>query len=204
MDPLTMSALIGGGMQLFGNILGGIGQGKQQEKDRQQRIQELLAQLGFQQEQAEMNRADQMARLGMEATMATPDRVNWRQNQAIRGAIMPQLRNFAVQAPAGLEGFMPTMTGGLRIPERGFSPETLKHFSEQAMLAGEEDLDRSALQATGGRSTPASYGAIYGPRGAEAESRTKTLQRQLQAEDANTITRRRQALTNSLQPQGRR
>lgn len=200
MSPFTSAAMINSGASIAGNVIAGIGQGKQAEADREQRIRELLAL----QAQYEQTRSDNMGKVGLETANATPNRVAWRQNQAVMNAMMPGMRNFEVQAPAGMEAYVPQTSGGLRIPEGGFSPETLKFFSDSAMLAGEEDLDMAGAVASSGRQSTPNYAAAYGGNGSNASSRVSTASAALRAQDEANARRRQQAMTGALSTGSRR
>lgn len=201
MDPLTLSTIIGVGGNLLGGLLSGAGQSKENATSRAHQLQMLLAQLDSQRQQYETARGDEQAKTALDAATTNPTRVNWRQNQAIQNAIMPQLRNVSVNAPMGMGAYVPQVSGGLRLPEGGFSPDTLKFFNDNAMLQGEMDLDRAAGAASGGRSTPASYGAIYGtPQASEGESRVAQANAGLRRIDEEAALRRQMAMMNSLQP----
>ena len=200
MDPYTSAALVSGLFSLGGGIAGGIGQGQQSAADRAQQLRTLFAQLGVNLDMFEQNRGDQNARLGLETTQATPNRVDWRQRQAMLGEIMPGLRNAEVHSNIpGMDRFIPRVTGGLRIPEGGFSPETLKFFGQSAMHQGEMDLDRAGQLATGGRLATPSYGAIYGNEaGRNGEEYINRIGSELRDEDEARSRARREALMRAL------
>lgn len=200
MDPITIAALIGAGTNLFGGWMSGRGQQQMTEADRRHQLQTLQAQLLQNSQQFETTRGDNLGRLGLEVAQATPNRVDWRQNQAIRAAIMPELRNVSIQAPAGYGGYVPQISGGFRIPEGGFSAETLRAFSPEARLQGEEDLDMAGGLATGGRISPPSYGTIYGAPGVSASSRVSSAMGNLRQQDQENETRRKTAMLGALIP----
>lgn len=135
MDPFTGAALISGLFNLGGGIFGGIGQGKSQEKDRQ--LQRELANKQMQlQRDTQGLAASQLNPLAQQAA---------RQKMAMMAAIAPQLRNVQVSsAVPGMNRFIPQIQGGLRLPEGGFSPETLNFFSPQAMQGAEEQFWKQA------------------------------------------------------------
>lgn len=199
MDPITMAALIQTGSQLIGGLMQGKGQAKDAELARQQQIKTLLAQLDANRAQFETSRQDQQGKLGLEVANSVPERVGWRQNQAVRAALMPEMRNVNIMAPAGMQQFVPQMSGGLKIPEGGFGPDTLKFFSENARLQGEADLDTAGMNATGGQGSTPSYSAIYGgPTAANTESRVANVGTDLRIQEEANRKKRQEALTGSL------
>lgn len=199
MDPLTLAAIIGGGSNLLGGLLGGHGQAEMSKEEREHQIRMLLTQLGVDMGQFEATRGDANARAGLSTANTAPERVGWRQNQAIRAAVMPQLRNVSVSSPIpGMNAFIPQVSGGLRIPEGGFSPETLKFFGDNAMLAGESDLDTAAAVASQGNYIPPNYSAIYGGMGDAATSRVQGIAANLREQDKERATQRNVALTGAL------
>lgn len=119
MDPITLAALIGGGSQLLGGLFGGIGQGKMS-------AEQLRAQQEMQDKQLQLSR-DQM---GLQSTQMDPlAQQKSRQQQALLAALLPGARNFQVSSNVpGMNQFMPQMTGGMKLPEGGLSPETLAFF----------------------------------------------------------------------------
>jgi hypothetical protein len=128
MDPFTLSALISGGTQLLGGLLGGIGQGKTSAEDRRAAEEAQKRQLALQRDQT-----------GLQSTQMDPlAQQKSRQQQAILAALMPEMRNASVSSNVpGMNQFIPQISGGLRLPEGGFSPDTLKFFSEPARASAE-------------------------------------------------------------------
>lgn len=201
MNPFLLSAIIGGGTSLLGGLLSGAGQNKMSDADRAHQMQMLLAQLNNSGNQAEQGRIDSLTAQGTKDANTIPDRVGWRQNQAVLAAIMPQMRNFSVSAPAGLSSYVPKMSGGVRLPENGFSPDTLKFFGDNAMLQGEMDLDRAGGLAAGGRYATPSYGSIYGTTAARDGQRSiETANKNLKQLDDDRAMWRQTSLLSSLIP----
>jgi len=212
MDPLTLSAIIGGASNLFGGIFGGIGKSKddaaqrafeQQMADQQyrQQLQSLGITLGQQDSQFQQTQAQNQAEQGLKTANTAPDRVAWRQNQAIQAAIMPGLRNAQVIAPEGFQQYVPQITGGFRIPEGGFDANTLKFFGDNAMLQGEKDLDTAGGIAAGGKYATPSYGSIYGtPQASGAQSAVESANSNLKVLDQQAAEKRRQQQQDALKP----
>jgi len=199
MDPATgmlIASLIGAG----GNILGGIGAGKASDADRRAALQQTLAQLGINLDQFEEQLRQKQGEVGLANANATPNRVGWRQNQALAAAIMPGLRNTEVSsAIPGMSHFIPKVSGGLRIPEGGFGPDVMKWFSEDARLAGETDLDRAGSVASGGRAPIPDYAAAgYGKSGSAASSALQANASQLELDAIERERFRRTAMANAL------
>jgi hypothetical protein len=131
----------------------------------------------------------------------TPNRVGWRQNQAMAAAIMPGLRNVSVSSNIpGMSRFIPQISGGLRIPEGGFGPDVLSKFGDKAMLAGEMDLDKAAAVASDGQSVTPDYGAVYGEPGRTGASQVSALSGQLQTDEKARAAERNRALQSALAP----
>jgi len=201
MDPITVAALISSIANVGGGFLQGAGQEAMSEEQRRHQLQTLLAQLENQSGQYEQTRQDNAAKVGLETANTTPDRVKWRQNMAMRNAIAPNIRNFSVSTPGPLQGYRPNITGGMRLPENGFGPDTLKFFSENAMLEGEKDLDLAGGRAAGGNYQTPSYGAIYGNQNAQdTQSHVETANSNLKQIDEAAAFRRRMAMQNALGP----
>jgi hypothetical protein len=196
----------------LGGILGGIGKSKdeaanrkfladQSNTDYQRSLQSLGATMGNANAQSDESRADALGQVGLNAANTTPDRVAWRQNQAVRAAIMPELRNVSIGVPANMQQYVPQISGGLRLPEGGFSQDTLKFFGDNAMLAGESDLDRAGGIASSGRYATPSYGQIYNTQqGTDTQGATQAANANLRAMDAENRKRRDAALQASLIP----
>lgn len=68
-----------------------------------------------------------------------PRMQQWRQGQAMMSEILPQIRNYHVTPPSDLARFTPTLSGGARVPEQGFSPSTLSFFTPEARMAAEQN-----------------------------------------------------------------
>jgi hypothetical protein len=106
-----------------------------------------------------------------------------------------------VVAPEGFQQYVPQISGGFRIPEGGFSADTLKFFGDNAMLQGEKDLDKAGGIAAGGNYATPSYGSIYGtPQAAGAQSAVESANSNLKSLDAQAAERRRQQQQAALQP----
>jgi hypothetical protein len=172
-SPETQGALINTGASLLGGYLSQRNSNQQQANQnqfsaQQNQLNEAAAseRLAMQLEQARMLAEKENA---LQATQMAPTRQNWRQGQALMADILPQARNFQVTPPMDLGRFMPQMSGGLRLPEGGLSPEALSFYSPQSRLAAEMDLDRNAAVASGGRYATPDYAlAGYGPQGLQA------------------------------------
>ena len=119
MDPMTMMALASLGAQLGGSVMSGIGQGKMSDA-------QIRAQQEMQAKQIGLSR-DQM---GLQATQMDPlAQQKSRQQQALLAALLPNARNVSVSSNVpGMNQFMPNISGGMRLPEGGLSPETLAFF----------------------------------------------------------------------------
>lgn len=169
-SPQTQGALINTGASLLGGALSQRNANNQQQKQnefsaQQNQLNEQAAneRLSMQLEQARMLAEKENA---LSATQMAPTRQNWRQGQALLADILPQARNYQVTPPMDLGRYMPQLSGGLRLPEGGLSPEALSFYSPQARLAAEMDLDRNAAVASGGRYATPDYAlAGYGPQG---------------------------------------
>lgn len=132
MNPSTLNTIIGAGAPLLGGLLGGIDQGKQNDKT-----------MALQREQMAM----QQQQLDLQRAQSVPQQQNWRQAQALMAAILPGLQNAQVQAPAGYQQYMPQISGGFKIPEGGFGADTQAFFSPGARQAAEQDLQNAGYQA---------------------------------------------------------
>jgi len=199
--------LIGTGISALGGFLGGRSQEKltkeqlaQQSRQFDATLAENKRQTNLQQGNTEQARIDQLGQTGLEVQQQTPNRVGWRQNQAMLAAIMPELRNASVSSGIpGMNAFIPQISGGLRIPEGGFSPSTLKFFGDNAMLTGETDLDRQGQIASGGRMAIPDYAAVYGPQaGATAGASVSALQEQLKADEEKRRQQRQAIMLGAL------
>ncbi|HYE77688.1 MAG TPA: hypothetical protein VEI97_06860 [bacterium] len=156
MDPGTIAIL--GALQLGGGLLSGMGQ---QKMSREQ----IAAQERMQQRQLEAQRAFQ----GLNATQMDPlAQQRSRQQMALMAAILPELRNVQVSSNIpGMNQFIPQISGGLRIPEGGFSPETLAFSSPQARAAAEQNFRaQSDLVNTPMDGTRTPLSALGYPKGA--------------------------------------
>jgi hypothetical protein len=76
---------------------------------------------------------------GLQSTQMDPlAQQKSRQQQALLAAILPEMRNASVTSNIpGMNQFIPNIQGGLRIPEGGFSADTLKFFGEPARASAE-------------------------------------------------------------------
>jgi hypothetical protein len=129
----------------------------------------------------------QERQMALQASQAAPERQNWRQSQALMAAILPELRNAEVQAPASLQRYVPQMSGGFRLPEGGLPPEALQFFSPQARLGAEQDFDRQAAMSSGGRTVApdyasAGYGAMGGPATQNVQNYSQSILEQILAQ----------------------
>jgi hypothetical protein len=128
MDPMTMMMLASMGTQLAGGIMSGIGQGKMSAEQIRAANEQQAKQLAFQRDQT-----------GLQSTQMDPlAQQKSRQQQALLAALLPEMRNASVSSNIpGMNQFIPQISGGLRLPEGGFSPDTLKFFSEPARASAE-------------------------------------------------------------------
>ena len=132
-DPVTIAMI--GSAALQG--LGGMFSANSASKSNQ-------AQLLEQQRQFDLTRQDQSRRDRASASQMDPLlQQKSRGNMAMLAAILPGLRNFQVNAPAGMQKFVPQMSGGFRIPEGGFGQETLKFFSPESRASSEAEFLRT-------------------------------------------------------------
>lgn len=132
LDPITMSAIISGGSKLLGGILGGIGEGKENDKKA-----------ALTREQLQLQREQQ----GLQRAQAVPTRQDWRQNQALLAAILPGLSNASVTAPQGMQQYVPQMSGGFQLPQGGLGAGVMDFFSPEARLGAEREIDMAGMQA---------------------------------------------------------
>ena len=145
MDPMTMMLLGSLGQGIFGSLFGG----SQANKDRELQEKQLAQQKQLTQGQ-----------LGLQSTQMNPlAQQNDRQRAALMQALLGGARNFQV-TPPGAGSYMPQLSGGLQIPEGGFSAETLAFSSPEARMAGEQEFRNRVTNATGKASAVpmASYG----------------------------------------------
>jgi hypothetical protein len=167
MSPEGQGALVNTGANLLGGYLSQRNQNsqnaQQQQWQAQQNSQQQQAELQKLQMQLEQSRILQEKQMGLQASQAAPQRQDWRQRQALMAAILPELRNYEVQAPGRLAQYQPQISGGFRLPEGGLPAEALQFFSPQARLQAEQDFDRQAALSSGGRMATPDYGAAgYG------------------------------------------
>lgn len=165
------------------------------EADRQ--LQLILAMIRDMSERDKMAMIDTLSRQQQGAELATrePSMQEWRQKQAVTANILPGLRNYEVTPPGDLARFTPKTSGGFRIPEEGFSPETLKFFSPEARLAAEESYYKGAAPFM----QPPNLGqAGYGSLGADPYSRTTALYQQGQTDLKARQDAQRQAVASAF------
>jgi hypothetical protein len=166
MDPETRAALVSGAFGIGGGLLSGYGQSKQNDENREANAEQAALNRQLELYLAQMNMGQRQAEQGVQTAQAAPTRQDWRQRQAMMADIMPGLRNVSVQAPGDLGRFVPQISGGLRIPEGGFSPEALAFFSPEARVNAEADLDRAGARASGGQAPTPNYSQVgYGMAG---------------------------------------
>ena len=116
--------------------LGGLFGAKSASKDAKTSLAE-------QQRQFDLTRGDQLKRDAVSASQVDPlKQQKSRGNMALMAAILPQLRNSSVTAPAGMQRFVPQVSGGFRIPEGGFGQDALKFFSEGSRAGSEAEFLR--------------------------------------------------------------
>lgn len=108
---------------------------------------------------------------------------NWRQKQATVAAIMPGLRNASVKAPAGMEAYMPSVSGGFSIPEGGFGSDTLAFYSPESRAAAEGTFWSAASPYVDAPDlTQVGYGSAGASATAQAQAaRQKALAQQQQS-----------------------
>lgn len=166
-NPYVQSALVSGGIGLAGGLISGAGQSKQNEQNNAASAEQAALNRQLELYLAQMNQKQRQAEVGLQTATQAPSRQDWRQRQAMMADILPGLRNASVTPPGDLGRFTPQISGGLRLPEGGFSPEALSFFSPQARVSAEADLDRAGQAASGGQMpTPNYASAGYGPAGA--------------------------------------
>ncbi len=199
MDPITLSMLVGGGLNFLGGLFGGNAQQNMNEEQIKAALKQAAAQMGMNEAQfSEMLRQSE-GKAAVEGVQQTPNRVGWRQNQAMAAAILPGLRNTSVSSGIpGMNHFVPQVSGGLRIPEGGFGPDTMKFFGENAMLSGEQDLDRAVGVASNGRAPVPSYGSVYGQPGTLAEGAMAANSEALRKQAEEREKQRRAAIQQAL------
>ncbi len=167
MDPETRAAIVSGGFQLGGGLLAGAGQSKENEKNRETSAEQAALNRQLELYIAQLNQGQRQNEQGLNVQQMAPSRQDWRQRQAMMADILPGLRNAQVTPPGDLGRFTPQISGGMRIPEGGFSPQALQFFSPEARASAEADLDRAGALASGGRApTPDYRAAGYGMAGA--------------------------------------
>ena len=191
MDPMIGASLI----TAVGGLLSGMGQGKVSKEQIQASLRQAFANMGMSSEQFEESLRQANAAEGLQVTQQTPNRVGWRQDQAIKEALLKGARNVSVSSGVpGMDRFKPNITGGLRIPEGGFGPDTMKFFSENARLSGEQDLDRAGAVVSDGSMPTPSYGSVYGQAGTNAEATQQALSADLEKSAEKRRALRDQAL----------
>lgn len=185
-------ALISGGIGLLGGIMQGAGQGKLTEAQLAQARELALRDEALRREQLQQ----QQGQLGLQATQQDPLAMQRsRQQQALMAAILPELRNVSISSNIpGMNRFIPQISGGLRLPEGGFSKETLGYFSPDSRAAAEGQYWRQAApfvpppdlskvgygQAGMGMTQPAQ--AAYDQTQADAKKRNEALMAALNAQ----------------------
>jgi hypothetical protein len=201
--PAIAAPIIGAGISALGSLFSGWQQGKISKEQFLAGLAEQQREFNANQQQeayqfGEKNRQENMDQ-ALTAANTTPNRVGWRQNQAMAAAIMPGLRNASVSSNIpGMNSFIPQISGGLRIPEGGFGPDVLSKFGDKAMLAGEMDLDRAANVASDGMTATPDYGAVYGPAGRTGAGQVSALSSQLQSDEKTRAAERNKALQAAL------
>src|SRR3990167_1910620 len=148
----TGAAAIGGATAAGSAIAQGLANRAQnretQEFTAQQNQQRMLAdlfgaQMAAQQDQNQLDQQRQQT--GLQATQLDPlTQQRSRANFAMTRALMGNARNVEVQAPPGMSGFQPRITGGMRIPEGGFGPDVMNYLSEDAQLAADANFGQNA------------------------------------------------------------
>lgn len=208
--PSAMGAATGAGGGMFGltgletaflgaNIGSGLYNAYQQGKISKEELAERARQFNVQQENVEQQLALEQGQRALDAAQANPTRVGWRQNQALAAALLPELRNVSVSSPIpGMNAFIPQISGGLRLPASGFSPDTLKFFGDKAMLAGEQDLDTAAQIASGGQAPLPSYPVVYGEQALPAQNAVASAQQRVREDEKARAARRAKALQGAL------
>lgn len=203
MDPGTASilaSLIIGGTGVAGGYMQGQQQANLDANNRRHQLEVLMAQMGFDMDKFEQMLRDSQQQRGLQAQQQTPNRVGWRQQQAMLGAVIPGLRNVDVKSNIpGMNHFIPEVSGGLRIPEGGFGPDVQRFFGPEAMAQGEADLDRAAQVASNGTMPTQDYNAIYGSGvGAKHQAMLEALSGQLSADAEKARVDRAQNLARRL------
>jgi hypothetical protein len=130
LPPEVQATLVGGGTSILGGVLAGIGQGKEQNENRE-----------FQAGQNDADRQLRAAQLALSATQGNPLATQQaRQRMAVMGALLPGARNFEVTPPSYLKGYVPQTKGGLRLPDNGFDQGTLDFFKPETLANAEGEF----------------------------------------------------------------
>ena len=133
MDPVTGVMIGSAALQALGGLFNAKSANKQS-----------AAAIAEQQRQFDLTRGDQQQRDKVNASQYDPlKQQKSRGNMAMMAAILPQLRNFQVNVPQGMQKMVPQMSGGLRLPEGGFGQDTLKFFSEGSRAGSEAEFLRN-------------------------------------------------------------
>jgi hypothetical protein len=199
MDPASIALLLGAGTNFLGGLFSGKGDAEMNEAQIAARLKEVAAATGMDEAKLLELARQFNSKAAVEGAQATPNRVGWRQNQAMQAAIMPGLRNYSVSSGIpGMDRFKPQTSGGLRLPEGGFGPETLKFFGDKAMLDGEYELDKANQVATDGHAPIPSYTSVYGAQGLNQEGAIGAIQTQLKADAERREKQRREAIARAL------
>ncbi len=198
MDPVTLSMLIGGGVNFLGNLIGGQQQGKMSAEQlrlsrEQMELQKLLQamgldasaagaaeQRGLSREQMELQRLVQ----GLASSQMDPLAQQRSRGQfAMMSALMGNTRPYRVQAPGGMEGFVPQTSGGARdaIPAGGFGQDVMRFFGPDAAASAEGAFHNAAapfaappdLTQVGYGQTPAAASATQNAQQAHAAQAEK-------------------------------
>lgn len=133
MDPVT-GIMIG---TAAAGALGSLLNGSAASKAAQDQIAEARRQF-------DISREDNQRQSQINASQLDPLKAQRsRGNMALLSAILPQLRNVSFSAPAGMQRYVPQMSGGLRLPEGGFPQEALNFYSQGSRVSSEADFLRT-------------------------------------------------------------
>lgn len=202
-------AAASGVLGLLGGLLGGIGQGKQNDaqmaQQRQFLLQQLLASLNegeqgraLSREQFNANQGLQREQLGLQreqiglnSTQMDPlAQQKSRGGMALFGAMLGNARPSAISSSIpGMNMFMPQLSGGIMdlVPKGGFSPETLKYFSPESMANAEGNFMTNA--APFAQPTDLT-GVGYGSAGATPTAQGQSARSSFQAQQASAQQQR--------------
>lgn len=171
----AQAAIIQGGLGIGGNILSGIAQGKQNDRNQAFDLASVLANL--QQRQNEMALLDQQfreklaadkSRTAVDASQFDPlaqqkSRANFGIDRELYANARPVETSFDPASGMG------KISGGFTIPQGGFSPTAMQMFSPESAANAEAQFHNSVTNATG--APPPNLGGMgYGGASANADT----------------------------------